>query len=442
MRSIRFAIGGVICLALTQHLAARAESPEDVIRKMSDFYRKQKAFSVSSDVQIQIKVGDFKNNSKSGFSLVFERPNRLALRSKAAVGATVTSDGKTLYISIAALKKYSKSDAPKSLASLAENPTLSVGAAGTSNFAIDLLTDDPAALILKGVTASKDLGHAKTDGQSARHLKFTQGEASWEVWVADEKDPILLRAEYDLSKMLKKNPVTKGKEIKLTLSQTFSWKFGITPSPKEFAFTPPKNSKEVENVFGRGEQEEELPALLGKAAPPVDLERLDGKRLTLADHKDKDVVMLDMWATWCGPCRRELPHLVGVAKDYKSKGVVFYAINLRESKKKVEDFLKKEKLDMTVGLDTKGKVADSYGVSGIPMLLLIDKKGVVQSVHVGYSPGIEKELHKELDGVLAGKNLAATEIARFEARKKAADKAEAKQQKDKDKKSSTEQTAS
>ena len=118
----------------------------------------------------------------------------------------------------------------------------------------------------------------------------------------------------------------------MTVDQTFkNWKFGLTPSPEDFSIVPPKNAKEVESLF---EREEELSPLLGKAAPPVDLERLDGKRVRLADHSGKDVVMLDMWATWCGPCREELPYLIEVAKDYKAKGVVLYAINLRENRKR------------------------------------------------------------------------------------------------------------
>jgi thiol-disulfide isomerase/thioredoxin len=174
------------------------------------------------------------------------------------------------------------------------------------------------------------------------------------------------------------------------------------------------------NLLGpiaRAPREEEPSPLLGKAAPPVDLERLDGKRVQLTDHTGKDVVMLDFWATWCGPCGAELPLLVDVAKDYESKGVAFYAIDLRESKQVIDEFLKTQKLDLAVALDKDHKVADAYGVSGIPLLVLVDKQGIVQSVHVGYDRGIKSALHKELDGLLAGKNLAAETIAKYQAKK-------------------------
>ena len=100
-------------------------------------------------------------------------------------------------------KSTAKRRRPKSLASLAESPLANFAPRGTRNLILDFLTNDPAKLILKGVTASKDLGTVKVDGQLARHLKFTQGKLDWEVWIADDKDPILLRVEYDLSKTIK-----------------------------------------------------------------------------------------------------------------------------------------------------------------------------------------------------------------------------------------------
>jgi peroxiredoxin len=440
MRRMPLAAAGLLLLVLgrSSALCADAPQPEDVVRKMCDFYKGQKSFSVNSDTNVEVHG---KNSSKSGFRAVFERPDHLALKGEGGTGLSVVSDGDTLYV--AARNRYMKTDAPDSLNEVAENALLASGIPGGTNFVVDFATDDPAKLILKDVTASQDLGVTKLNGHPARHLKFTCRRVDWEAWIADEGDPLLLQVSYDLSKTVR----MKGKTPKsgsVVSTQTFNeWKFGITPSPQEFTFTPTKDAKESHRLIRLRGQTEAPSPLLGKAAPVVDLARLDGKRVKLADHSGKDVVMLDMWATWCGPCRAELPHLVQVAKDYKGQGVVFYAIDLRDTKDKVKEFLKKEKLDMTVGLDSHGAVGEAYGADAIPMLMLIDKKGVVQVVHIGNRPGVEEVLHKELDSILAGKDLAAATIADFDAKKKAADAARAKrrQEREKAKKASPEQTA-
>jgi peroxiredoxin len=432
MRSIRILVVGAVGFLLfivgqTDRVRGDSDKPEDAIRKMSDFYKQLKSFSVHAKIAIDFHAGEMTNKSSSDLDFVFERPNRLCMKgdSNGPVGVTVVSDGKTLFTSVAALKRYTKKEAPKTLSGLASDPMIGGGTAGFSNFLISFIADDPAKLILAGVTASKDLGTTKLDGRPTRHLQFTQEQIDWEAWIAEGQEPVLLRLEVDLAKMIKKTggEAFAGKDVKAKVVEDFKdWKLNFNPPASDFVFTPPKESKEVESLFGRDEEEEEAPSpLLGKAAPPVDLERLDGKRVKLADHLGKDVVMLDMWATWCPPCRAELPILLDVAKDYQGKGVMLYGINQGETKKKVEDFLKKEKYALTVGLDTEGKVGESYKAEGIPLLAIVDKKGVVQSIHVGYSPDIKDVLHKELDAILAGKNLAAETLARYEESKKKRD---------------------
>jgi peroxiredoxin len=424
LKSLRIAsVGLVFVIAGPAHCVFAAdEKPNDAIRRMCDFYRQLKSFSVHCDLDIQIHAGEMNNKMHSTMKLVVERPNRLAMRGEGGpAGITVVCDGRHLYTLFPALKRFTKKEAPKSLEVVAEDPMLA-GAGGLGNFVVTFLGKDPAKQLLDGVTESKDLGADKIDGRPARHFRFTQKEMDWEIWIADGKQPIPLQISIDLAKTLKKmNGPAKGKndDIKAILLQTFKdWKFDIQPAAADFVFTPPENAKEVDNLFGRDEEEEEAPsALLGKTAPPVDLERLDGKRVKLADHAGKDVVMLDMWATWCGPCRAELPILLEVAKEYKSKGVALYGINQQEEKKKVASFLEKEKYNLTVGLDKDGKVGEAYGAEGIPLLAIVDKQGIVQSVHVGYSPAIKTELHKELDAILAGKNLAAETLAKYEAAK-------------------------
>jgi thiol-disulfide isomerase/thioredoxin len=223
-----------------------------------------------------------------------------------------------------------------------------------------------------------------------------------------------------MSKALAKMPGgDRFKGQKFELAQSFkNWRIDKPFDPSTFVFTPPANAKKVDDILaalaggdGQGAQEGPSP-LVGKPAPEISLKRLDDKgEFRLKDQRGKSVVMLDFWATWCGPCVQELPLLIEAAKEYKSKGVAFFALNQQEKPEVICEFLDAKKLDLTVALDTEAQAASAYGVQGIPMLVLVDKAGVVQSVHVGYSPAIKTTLRKELDAILAGKDLAKEAVA-------------------------------
>jgi thiol-disulfide isomerase/thioredoxin len=141
--------------------------------------------------------------------------------------------------------------------------------------------------------------------------------------------------------------------------------------------------------------------LVGKDAPDFKLPMLAGGELQLSDLEGKNVVLLDFWATWCGPCRQVMPALVEVSNEYKAKGVRYLAVNLREDKEKISSYLKSAKLDIEVPLDQEGKIAGLYHVRGIPTMAIVDKQGIVRDVHVGASPNIKAELKKALDRILA-----------------------------------------
>jgi thiol-disulfide isomerase/thioredoxin len=287
-----------------------------------------------------------------------------------------------------------------------------------STFAVQLLADDPYARIMQGVQKTEFAGTDVLDGnQPAHHLKFTQDDADWEMWVAAEGDPVLLKVSTDMSKALAKSAGQLGerfKDMKMVSSEMLhDWKFNAPLDAVAFTFTPPEGAKKVDNLLGGLDGGEEEPSpLLGKPAPPIKLALLEGGEFDLASHAGTSPVMVDFWATWCGPCVEELPILVKVADEYREKGVVFCALNQAEDADTIRKFLEEQKLSTTIALDSESKVGEAYGLSGIPMLVLIDKGGVVQSVHVGYSAGIEEALRKELDDLLAGKNLAEEKLAK------------------------------
>ena len=208
--------------------------------------------------------------------------------------------------------------------------------------------------------------------------------------------------------------------------------------PKEgsFQFKPRPKFAKVEPVKiaprkPGGEDGEKHP-LVGKPAPDFKFVMLDGagktKSVSKADLKGK-VVLIDFWATWCGPCMLELPELAKVIAAYdaskkpKDKDLVIVALSqdadedeeATDVRKLVEQTLKKQDIQLErgetgkIGLDPSQKVGKAFGVEGIPTVVLIDRDGKIQSVHVGYSPDVAEKLVADIDAVLAGDSLAKPE---------------------------------
>ncbi|HEV3121231.1 MAG TPA: TlpA disulfide reductase family protein, partial [Isosphaeraceae bacterium] len=142
-------------------------------------------------------------------------------------------------------------------------------------------------------------------------------------------------------------------------------------------------------------------ALVGKPAPDFDLELLEGKRFHLASLKGK-VVMLDFWATWCGPCVQAMPQVDRVAHEFERQGVQLVAINLQETPKQISEMLERHKLGMAVALDKDGVVAARYNATAIPQTVIIDRDGNIARLFVGGGPKLGDQLRDALSTLLAG----------------------------------------
>ena len=152
------------------------------------------------------------------------------------------------------------------------------------------------------------------------------------------------------------------------------------------------------------EEEEPGPKIMkGKIAPAIKTQLIDGKKFELADHKGK-VVILDFWASWCGPCVRGLPVLNKVCSSFDQEKVQFVAVNQGENKKTINKFLKNKNLtELTVAMDKSSDVGDSFMVKGIPQTVVIDQTGVIRFVHIGFGPDSGSQLKNEITELLSEK---------------------------------------
>lgn len=140
-----------------------------------------------------------------------------------------------------------------------------------------------------------------------------------------------------------------------------------------------------------------------RAAELIAVKDASGRKLKLKSFRNQ-VVVMTFGASWCKPCGKELPAWEKLARTYKSKGVVFLAINIDQDRDQGKAFVKRASLKtMRVGYEPEGGTVQSYDPPTMPTTYVIDGHGVVRYLHAGYRAGDEKALAKQLDALLAKK---------------------------------------
>jgi len=135
----------------------------------------------------------------------------------------------------------------------------------------------------------------------------------------------------------------------------------------------------------------------GQKAPNFSLTTLSGKKLSLASLRGK-VVLLDFWAQWCEPCKKELPELQKLSAAYASRGVVVVSVNIDKQRENAERMAKLLGVTFEVGLDPAGSVAGMYDLPKMPTSFVLDKKGIIRFVHEGFEgSGDVDHFKQELD---------------------------------------------
>lgn len=120
----------------------------------------------------------------------------------------------------------------------------------------------------------------------------------------------------------------------------------------------------------------------GSPAPDFEIKYPDGRKVRLSDLRGK-AVLVNFWATWCPPCRAEVPEIQNAYEKYKAGGFVVVAVNVQESTSAVAKFMKEYGMTFTVAIDSSGAIGRLYRVSGIPASFFVDRDGIVREIFVG-----------------------------------------------------------
>lgn len=129
--------------------------------------------------------------------------------------------------------------------------------------------------------------------------------------------------------------------------------------------------------------------LTGQPAPDFALKSSSGDNLRLSEHRG-DVVMVNFWATWCGPCRQEMPLLDELYSRYQRVGFSLLGVNIDDNSSKAMNMISELGVSFPVLFDSRKEVSKLYDVDAMPVTVIIDREGTIRYVHQGYKPGYEE----------------------------------------------------
>jgi thiol-disulfide isomerase/thioredoxin len=426
---------GAILLWLLPARPATADEPAEA-RQLWDAvvktYGALPAYADHGVWSLATTVGSKALEQSMPMAVRFARPNRFSIE---AGPVRVVSDGTRLTTAIEPLKRYVVSPAPAKL-SLDAFDNNSLGA---------ILLSGPAGLPLR--TVLKLLGASDRDDDILARAKSLVAEADQKqagqavaVLRASFSDGPDLRIFVDReTKLVKRIELLTKSSEGLHLPGApeegrlvIAWSAGaITTEPPAqdgFAFEAPPGFVRVAELESRkraqGESKSPLEELVGKPAPEFTLTVLDGPGKTREINKGDlagKVVVIDFWATWCPPCMAELPEIQKLVDDYakrNAKDVVVIALSIDadpgahdDVRTLVEKTLSDKELKLSsgpvslVGLDPSQTVPKLFHVSGIPTLVILDAKGTIQAVQVGFEAEVRETLSQQIDKLLEGGSL-------------------------------------
>jgi len=385
--------------ASDSHAKISSEAKE-LLGEIDSAYSKLKSLDVTGSVSVVLKIeGESDESHSTGFTGSYLAPNKFRHEAKndVLIGAT----GAKMYTFRTDKNAYTQADQPKERGSSTEWPKDIAGVLGSQNPTLLLALSKSASAELLDEVATADKAEDTRLGDIAcPTLKLALNDGSTMTAAFDPQTHLLKQTKTDVTAPLKKRRSDLASAV-VTTDYT-----QVTPDAEvkegAFAWTPPVGAADADTAAAPLPAEGVAAASLeGKAAPAFKLPGMDGKPVSLADLKGK-VIVLDFWATWCGPCKMSLPHLDKMYQAEKGNDIHVFAVDEQEDQKDVSQFVQQTKLSVPVLLDRDGKVGEAYGVEGIPQTVVIGKDGKVKKVFVGFSPQLPEHLAKAVEEAKKG----------------------------------------
>lgn len=420
MRKPHLLLASATLLAVLPAAAVMAEdapAPEEILRGAADFYQGQQRAKAAIATSLSESVRGAEPRTQSGVStLAHARPDRLLLDLQSPFGASYfLADGKTVTVSRGGPSApYATIDDSPDLVGImtGEKYPEAIFFSSPEAHAAFLFTPRPAEAFLENAEAIEyEEFREGDDSLPALHvLRARLAEYDLLYSFGAGEPPLLHRIELDLRPALERSHA-EGRlphgmtpdDIQLESSIDFQWAFGEDVEEGLFVHEPSPDRPRAKTLAGAiGLTKESLPsaALTGsKVAEPIVLTRAgSGEEVTIGGaNGDGSPVILNFWASWCGPCRMAMPHMDELAAALAEDGIPLYAVNFGETSAQVQEYIESnDYTSLQFLVDEEGRAAQAYRVTAVPQVNVLDGEGTVMSVYHGFAPFVADLLADEV----------------------------------------------
>jgi len=202
------------------------------------------------------------------------------------------------------------------------------------------------------------------------------------------------------TRRLKKNPNRRKTE---PMPANLTQGYGMVGESKNARSLQKSNPTSLPRV--KAKPEHPIVALIGESAPNISVPIAGGGQVNLVSHQSSDILVVVLWASYNHLCQDELPELKTAVDRYSDEQVQLIAINDGEGIETIKKYLERNGLELQVGIDLKQEVADAFSVHQLPFVAIIDKEGIVQSIHVGYIDSLGDDINEDLESLVSGKSI-------------------------------------
>lgn len=364
-------------LFLIPSLLAAQPDARELLRDSAGAIRQYKSYQIQSSVSVMMHGGRIESHVEMPSTVSVRRPDRMRVDSKSqAGGLTIVSNGEHTWILLTPLNEYIERDAAAMPEDVTRTGMLPGNVPDISKFVKSVTLQGQETLQVGADRIPCWIVETTYQTIDLTDQGLTVLGAVQRTWIS-KPHHVNLQTSFHATLKL------PGADVPVDMTQssrTMSIRFNLDLPDSLFTFTPPADATKTDDWTLPGIQK---PDILGKPAPDLKTTSLDGAAFDLAALRGK-VVLLDFWAVWCEPCKRELPLLEKLHQEFREQGLAVVGVNIDDENAAIEQFLKSFSIPYPiVPLPSSNAVVGSLAVNAFPTIVLIDRDGNIASYEVG-----------------------------------------------------------